>query len=76
MKDEESKPMEGYDPTKCSICVENEPVDEYAGICVSCYNDGWRAGQEMFDALRKDDAFLVDKHGNIRANPLHKESKQ
>jgi hypothetical protein len=73
--EKESKKMNGYDPTKCSICVKNEPVDDYAGICVDCYKDGWRAGKEMFDAIREDDAFLIDRHGNIRANPLHREIK-
>lgn len=70
---DDNKPMENHDPTKCSICQKGQPVDEYAGICIACYRDGWRAGQEMIDALRQDDAFLVDRHGNIRANPLHKE---
>ena len=57
---EETKPDEiPQDPTLCSICQKGVAKASFAYICQQCYDDGWRAGKEMLEAIKKDPEFQL-----------------
>lgn len=67
---DDKKPMNTTDPNTCHVCGIGEPIAELGYLCQGCHDDGWRAGQEMVDAIRKDKGFLLDRHGRLHVNPL------
>jgi hypothetical protein len=70
----ETKPDEiPQDPNLCIRCQKDQCIAEYGYLCQKCYDDGWRAGQEMIDAFRNDPQFTIDDEGKIGVVPDYKE---
>lgn len=64
--------MENFNPDLCNHCQKNKIEVESADMCQSCYDDGWRGGQEMIDAFRADPEFGINDDGQITVIPDYK----
>lgn len=64
-KETEYKLDPEYIPGICDHCRKGQALPKHGYLCQACYDDGWRAGKEMFAAIEKDPNFVITKEGNL-----------